>query len=80
METRIKLDPFAYVLLVAVLAIQVYTAFLGPNVDAVISESDRTYKEAVFDSSENEGVLHQIFRQNEIDRELLKVVLKTCAR
>lgn len=81
MEQRIKLDPLAYVLICGVLAIQVYTSFLrGENVEAVIAESDRVYKTAVFDSSENKGVMHQIFRQNEIDRELLKTVLLACGK
>ena len=81
MQQRIKLDPFAYILICGVLAIQIYTSFLRDNnVDAVIAESDRAYKTAVFDSSENKGVMHQIFRQNEIDRELLKTVLMACGK
>jgi hypothetical protein len=51
----------------------------GPDVERVIEESDRAYQSAVFDSSENKGVVHQVFRQNEVDRELLKAVLRVCA-
>jgi len=78
---RIKLDPLAYVLILSVLGIQIYTSFLrGGNVEHVLAESDRAYQSAVFEASENKGVMHQIFRQNEVDRELLKVVLTACAR
>jgi hypothetical protein len=78
---RIKLDPLAYVLILGVLGIQIYTSFLrGGNVERVLAESDRAYQSAVFDASENKGVMHQIFRQNEVDRELLKAVLTVCAR
>lgn len=81
MQQRIKLDPLAYVLISAVLGLQIYASFLrSGNAEAVIEESDRAYKTAVFDSSENKGVMHQIFRQNEIDRELLKTVLAACSR
>jgi hypothetical protein len=81
MQQRIKLDPLAYALICGVLAIQVYTSFIrGGNVDAAIAESDRAYQAAVFDSSENKGIMHQIFRQNEVDRELLKAVLVVCGR
>jgi hypothetical protein len=80
MQQRIKLDPLAYVLILAVLVTQIYTSFLkGPNTERLIEESDRAYQSAVFDSSENKGVMHQVFRQNEIDRELLKAVLRVCA-
>jgi len=81
MQQRIKLDPLAYLLICGVLAVQLYTSFMrGNDVEAVISESDRAYQSAVFDSSENKGVMHQIFRQNEVDRELLKAVLRSCQR
>ena len=81
MQQRIKLDPLAYVLMVAVLGIQIYTSFLrSAGVDDVIAASDRAYQTAVFDSSENKGVMHQVFRQNEVDRELLKTVLTACSR
>lgn len=78
---RIKLDPLAYLLILGVLGIQIYTSFLrGANVERVLADSDRAYQSAVFDSSENKGVMHQIFRQNEVDRELLKAVLTACAK
>jgi len=81
MDSRIRLDPLAYALLIGVLCIQLYTSFFGRrDVEAAIAESDRAYQSAVFDSSENKGVMHQVFRQNEVDRELLKAVLRTCAR
>jgi len=81
MQQRIKLDPLAYVLILGVLGLQIYTSFLrGNNIETVIAESDRAYKAAVFDSTENNGVMHQIFRQNELDRELLKVMLTVCGR
>jgi hypothetical protein len=81
MHQRLKLDPIAYLLILGVLGIQIYTSFLrGKNVDAVLDESDRAYKVAVFESAESKGVMHQVFRQNEVDRELLKAVLTVCAR
>ena len=81
MESRIKLDPLAYMLILGVLGLQIYASFLGNrDVEAAISESDRAYQSAVFDASENRGVMHQVFRQNEVDRELLKAVLRVCAR
>ncbi len=81
MQQRIKLGPLAYVLILGVLGIQIYTSFLrNGDVKKVIDESDRNYQAAVFDSSENKSVMQQIFRQNEVDRELLKVVLTVCAR
>jgi hypothetical protein len=80
MDTRIKFDPLAYALLVGVLALQLYGSFLQPSADAIIEESNRNYQAAVFNSSENKGVMHQVFRQNEVDRELLKAVLKACSR
>jgi hypothetical protein len=80
MQQRIKLDPLAYVLILTVLATQIYTSFVkGPDVERVVEESDRAYQSAVFDSSENKGVMHQVFHQNEVDRELLKAVLRVCA-
>jgi hypothetical protein len=81
MQNTVKLHPIAYLLIAAVLGIQVYTSFLrGRDVDQVIEESDRAYKAAVFDDPDTNGVMHQVFRQNEIDRELLKVLLHRCAR
>lgn len=81
MHQRIKLDPVAYLLILGVLGIQLYTSFVrGKNVDGMLDESDRAYKAAVFDSAENKGVMHQVFRQNEVDRELLKAVFTVCAR
>lgn len=81
MDSRIKLDPLAYALLAGVLGLQIYTSFLrGRGVEETIAASDRAYQTAVFDSSENKGVMHQVFRQNEVDRELLKALLRTCGR
>lgn len=81
MESRIKLDPLSYALLLGVLGLQIYTSFLrGRGADAMIAESDRAYEAAVFDASENKGVMHQVFRQNEVDRALLKAVLQACSR
>lgn len=81
MDQRIKLDPLAYVLTLGVLALQIYSSFLGSgSVETVLEQSDRAYQAAVFDSSENKGIMHQVFRQNEVDRELLKAVLATCAK
>lgn len=81
MHQRIKLDPLSYLLLLGILGIQIYTSFLrGRDAEHVIAESDRAYQAAVFDSAENKGVMHQVFRQNEVDRELLKAVLTACTR
>jgi len=80
MDSRIKRDPVTYVLLLAIVGLQLYSTLLRPRADAVIAESDRAYEAAVFNGGDNKGVMHQIFRQNEVDRELLKVVLKACAR
>jgi len=81
MEQRIKLDPLAYLMIGGVLAVQIYTSFVRtPDVDAAIGESDRIYKQAVFDDSDNKGIMQQIFRQNEVDRELLKLALRVCAK
>jgi hypothetical protein len=81
MESRIKLDPLAYMLILGVLGLQIYSSFLSHrDVEAAISESDQNYQTAVFSSAENRGVMHQVFRQNEIDRELLKAVLRVCAK
>lgn len=78
---RIKLDPLAYMLILGVLAIQIHSTFFRKgNVDTVLETSDRMYKTAVFEGSEDRGVVHQVFRQNEVDRELLKAILRTCAR
>lgn len=78
---RLKLDPIAYLLIVGVLGVQIYSTFLrGRGVDDIIASSDKTYRAAVYDSSDNKGVMHQIFRQNEVDRELLKLVLQRCGQ
>jgi hypothetical protein len=78
---RIKLDPIAYLLLAGVLVLQVYSSFVrGRGVDKAIAESDAAYETAVFDNSENKGVMHQVFRQNEVDRDLLKLIARACAR
>lgn len=78
---RLKLDPIAYLLIVAVLAIQVYATFLRDrDVDDIIATSNNAYQAAVFEDSGTKGVMHQVFRQNEVDRELLKVLLQRCVR
>jgi hypothetical protein len=81
MEQRTKFDPLAYLLLCSVIGLQVYTSFLRSNdAERLIEESDRIYKTAVFESADNNGIMQQIFRQNEVDRELLKALLHRCAR
>jgi hypothetical protein len=77
----IKLDPVAYLLILALLAFEVYSTFLRkPDIGDIIERSDAAYQTAVFDRSDNQGILHQIFRQNEINRELLKATLAACNR
>jgi len=77
----LKFDPLAYVLITLVLALEIYTAFLrGADPDDLIRRSDAAYKAAVFESPEDRGILGQIFRQNELDRELLKATLAACSR
>lgn len=79
MQQRIKLDPVAYALLCGVIGLQIYTTFLrASDVDSVITASDRAYENAVF-NEDSKGVMHQVFRQNEVDRDLLKAVLYRCA-
>lgn len=81
MNPRIKLDPLSYVLLASVIAIQIYgMRSRDAGVAEMLEASDHTYQEAVFDSGENKGVMHQVFRQNEVDRELLKALLHACTR
>lgn len=49
----IKFDPFAYILIVAVVVLQLYSTFLrpsGPDVDAILRRSDDAYQTAVFDT------------------------------
>jgi hypothetical protein len=79
----IKFDPLAHLLIVIVMAVQLYAMFTRPpdaeDADGVIERSDTAYQAAVFSSS-SRGVLHQIFRQNEVDRELLKATLAACSR
>jgi hypothetical protein len=78
---RVKLDPIAYFLLAAVLAVQIYVAFLGrDDPSEVLRTNDALYQSAVFDSDDNKGVMHQVFRQNEANRELLKYVVEHCGR
>ena len=78
---RVKLDPIAYVLLAAVLAVQIYIAFLAQDDPSeVLTTNDALYQSAVFDADENKGVMHQVFRQNEANRELLKYVVQNCGR
>jgi len=81
MNQRIKVDPLAYALLCGVIALQVYTTyFRTPDVVAIIDASDEAYQAAVFSPDENKGVMHQVFRQNEVDRDLLKAILHRCGR
>ena len=78
---RVKLDPIAYLLLVAVLAIQVYTTFLDQGeASALLKDNDAIYQTAVFEDEENKGVMHQVFRQNEVNRELVKYLVQRCGR
>lgn len=78
---NVKLDPLAYVLILIVLGIQVYGTFVGGSeVQRVLDENDAAYQAAVFNEVENKGVMHQIFRQNEVDRDLLKTLLVRCGR
>jgi len=80
----LKFDPLAYVLIAIVIALQIYSTFLRSSavedVDAILGRSDADYRFAVFESSENKGILHQIFHQNQIDRDLLKATLAACSR
>lgn len=81
----LKFDPLAYALIAIVIALQIYSTFLrssgaDTDADAIIERSDAAYQAAVFDSSENKGILHQIFRQHEVDRDLLKATLAACSR
>lgn len=53
----IKLDPLAYVLLLAVLGVQLYTSFVRDRgVDKLITANDEAYQQAVFGSDDNETV------------------------
>ena len=66
-------------LVVVVLLFQLYITFIhNRDADQLLVESDAAYQKAVFDSGENKGVMHQVFRQNEVDRELLKVLVRRC--
>ena len=48
----------------AVLALEIYSTFLRkPDPDDIIGRSDAAYQAAVFDRSDNQGILHQIFQQ-----------------
>ena len=77
----VKLDPIAYVLILGVLAVQVYVTFLRPDdVAAVVAANDALYQRAVFEDEDNKGVFHQVFRQNEVNRELLKQLLTRCGQ
>lgn len=64
--------------IVLVLLFQCYTTFLNRDADDVLAASDAMYQKAVFNSDDNKGVMHQIFRQNESDREPLKVLVRRC--
>ncbi len=74
-------EPISTTLVASILILQIYTSFIrGRDADDVLIKSDAAYQEAVFASSENKGVMHQVFRQNEVDRELLKYLVRTCGR
>lgn len=78
---RVKLDPIAYLFLVAILAIQVYAAFFDSDeTGELLKNNDALYQAAVFEDEENKGVMHQVFRQNELNRELIKVLVQRCGR
>ena len=79
--SNIKYDPLSYLLLVGILVLQVYSTFLSnKEASEFLDSNDSTYQDAVFDSVENKGIMHQVFRQNEVDRELLKEILARCGR
>ncbi len=79
MQQRIKLDPVAYALLCGVIGLQLYATFLrSSNADEIIEASDREYQSSVFNDADSKGVMHQVFRQNEVDRDLLKAILYRC--
>jgi hypothetical protein len=78
---KIKLDPVAYFLILGVLGMQIYSTFLRPgDVDSLLEENERAYQAAVFSDEENKGVMHQVFRQNEVDRQLLRELVARCGR
>lgn len=77
----VKLDPIAYLLILGVLGLQIYSTFLrSDDTQKILAENDEAYHAAVFNDTDNKGVMHQIFRQNELDRALLKSVLVGCGR
>lgn len=77
----IKLDPVAYALILAVLGIQIFTTFFNSGgAEALLASNDEAYQNAVFGDADNKGVMHQVFRQNEVDRELLKSLVLRCGR
>lgn len=69
-----------YVLLLLLLAGQAWGLFRTHSTSEVIKNNDELYQRAVFDSKENKGVFHQVFRQNEANRELIKATLRMCAK
>lgn len=75
---KVKLDPIAYVLLAAVLSLQLVSYFRKTSPDAAIEANDDIYQRAVYEDPDSKGVMHQVFRQNEVERELLKAVLRQC--
>jgi hypothetical protein len=79
----LKLDPVAYILISIAIALELYATFVRPSdADGIIRRSDAAYKAAVFDSPDarGQGILQQIFRQNELDRDLVKATLAACSR
>jgi hypothetical protein len=66
--------------LIGILAIQIFTEFVKQD-DAAkfLKLNDDIYQRSVFEDEDNKGVLHQIFRQNEVNREIAKATLVRCA-
>jgi hypothetical protein len=78
-----KFDPLAYILIAIIIALQIYSVFLQSaevDAEAIIRRSDSDYKAVVFDDPDLKGILQQIFRQNQLDRDLLKSTLAACSR
>ena len=45
------------------------------NMERAIKQLEQGYQRAVFDTSDNKGIYHQMFRQNEISLEYMKLAL-----
>lgn len=79
-DHKTKRDPVVYLLLLLLVAGQGWALFRSQATEDVIRENNSTYQKTVFDNSTNKGVMHQVFRQNEVNRELLKATLRICAK